>query len=214
MAGSDSVSRIGGGVNYLCMHPEPQFPEGVDDTQNENGASLFGVEYKNSGSVDKNNDEDAGCAVCEHETASLVYVQWGRKECSNGHHTEYYGLIMAHKTKADTLHNYQSKSICVDWERSPSVGSYSANEGGGLLYTTEFAANIGEYKKGHELSCALCSVEDAVVYTRWGSKLWISNLLYFSNHFNEYSLISTTFCNVGGDPQNVPMTQQCCTRAS
>ena len=42
-----------------------------------------------------------------------MYVQWGRKTCTNDHNTEYYGVIMS-------SHHGQKKNefICVDWERA------------------------------------------------------------------------------------------------
>ena len=151
------------------MHPDPQFPEGSSPDNAQHGGMLYGVEYENSGSVDKNFNADAGCAVCEHESASSVYVQWGRKTCSNGHKTVYYGLIMANKYTA-----YKSEYICVDWERAPWSGSKAPGVPGhyATLYTTEWwPIDYADYKQGRELSCAVCSPEPgSVVYTRWGSK--------------------------------------------
>ena len=157
----------GSGGNYLCMHPEPEWPEGMSEAQ-QIGALLFGVEYKNTGAIDKHHNHDAGCVVCEHKTASSVYVQWGRKTCTNGHHMEYFGLIMS------TLHNKKkSEFICVSWNRMTHATSDSAINDGGTLYTTEWdVKDVSEYKKGNELSCAVCSPQtiNTVVYTRWGSQ--------------------------------------------
>jgi hypothetical protein len=41
---------------------------------------------------------DAACALCQRPGALQTYVQWGRTNCSNGHTTEYYGLIMASRS--------------------------------------------------------------------------------------------------------------------
>jgi hypothetical protein len=76
------------------MHPKPQFPPGMSNGD-QNGALLYGTEYQNTGAVDKNHDKDAGCSVCQHNTRSTVYTQWGRRTCSNGHKLEYWGLVMA-----------------------------------------------------------------------------------------------------------------------
>ena len=169
---ASGLARVEGGAgNYLCMHPEPEFflqSEGMV-SGNQNGASLLGVEYRGSGrgAFDKNINQDVGCVVCEHESASSLYVQWGRKTCTNGHKTVYYGLIMTNPY----LRDYKSESICVDWARSPSAGSKADHSLGGMLVPTEwYANNVGNYKKGYELSCAVCAPEqNSVVYSRWGS---------------------------------------------
>jgi len=166
MAG-ESHGHNGSGANFLCMHPEPEWPEGIN-TGNQNGALLYGVEYENTGSVDKNHDQDAGCIVCEHGMASSVYTQWGRKSCTNGHETIYYGVIMAG-------HYTQKKSmfICVDWERAARKGSSGGNQNGALIYTTEVEAGNAGKAYGHDIetSCAVCAPrpKNTAVYTRWGS---------------------------------------------
>merc|ERR1712048_1385555 len=66
----------------------------------------------------------------------MGYVQWGRKTCTNGHATQYYGLIMA-----DHYSYKKSEYICVDWDRAPHMRSSNSNHNGGLLYTTEMQTN-------------------------------------------------------------------------
>ena len=55
---SKHYSHPGGGMDFICMHPEPQFPPGHSDGDH-NGNLLYGVEYENTGSVDANHDGDA-----------------------------------------------------------------------------------------------------------------------------------------------------------
>ena len=57
IAGSHYIHN-GGGANYICMHPAPQYPEGYDD-RDQNGNLLYGTEYQNTGAVDQNHDGDA-----------------------------------------------------------------------------------------------------------------------------------------------------------
>ena len=38
-------TQYGGGANYLCMHPLPQYPIGYDDGD-QNGNRLYGSEYQ------------------------------------------------------------------------------------------------------------------------------------------------------------------------
>ena len=151
------------------MHPKPQFPDGVSD-ERQTGGSLFGVEYKNSGAVDMNENKDAGCAVCEHNTASSVYVQWGRKICTNDHVTQYYGFIMS---ASQDERAQKSEFICVSYSRSGHATSDPTFNKGGNLFTTEWdVKDVGEYKKGNELSCAICApkTKNTAVYSRWGSQ--------------------------------------------
>merc|ERR1712048_460761 len=166
---TDYYTHPGSGANYLCMHPQPQFPPGMSN-DNQDGALLYGVEYQNTGAVDKNHNKDAGCILCERMKTASVYVQWGRKTCTDGHKLEYYGVIMA-----DRYTHQASEYICVDWERAAHATSSNADHNGGLLYTTEMPPNghsSGDEKQyGHdrELSCAVCSAVNPV-YTRWGKR--------------------------------------------
>ena len=155
MAGAKHTNK-GGGVNFICLHPDPQYPAGYSDLNQDKSNRLYGVKYMNI-ILKKNIQEDAACVVCQHNTAKSIYVQWGRVECSNGHMTQYSGLIMASKT---TLH--KTESICVDTERA-SHGTSVWNRGGATrLYTTEFvskklALNEQVYTDNREVACAVCS---------------------------------------------------------
>merc|ERR1712100_224695 len=108
----EHYTHLGSGYNFLCLHPQPQKLPG-NNAGNQNGALLYGVEYENTGAVDKNHDKDAACVVCEHQSSSTVYVQWGRKSCTGGHETVYWGLVMA-----DPHTHQKSEYLCVDWERA------------------------------------------------------------------------------------------------
>ena len=77
------------------MHPNPQWPKGYSNGSQQ-GNLLYGVEYENQGSSvgNRNHDKDAACVVCQDPSVSNVYVQWGRTSCSNGHKTEYNGVLL------------------------------------------------------------------------------------------------------------------------
>jgi hypothetical protein len=127
--------------------------------------------YQNTGAADKNGNQDAACVVCEHAGAVQTYVQWGRQSCTNGHHTEYNGLVMANHY---TYH--KSEYICVDYERAAHATSDAADQNGALLYTTEMergSSDEAQYPHDREVGCAVCSVMErfqGVVYPRWGSR--------------------------------------------
>jgi len=153
----DHYTHQGSGYNFLCLHPKPELLPG-NNKGSQNGALLYGVEYENTGAVDKNHDKDAACVVCQHKRPERVpYVQWGRKTCSNGHKAEYYGVIMS-----DHYTHKKSEFICVDWERAFHKTSNNGSQNGALLYTTEMEAQGGSgddlaYGQDRELSCVLCS---------------------------------------------------------
>ena len=161
MAGSEHDAP-GGGTNFLCMHPEPHYPSDYMDTNEDDVNSLHGVEYGKHGALDKNIYYDAACVVCQHNTATSVYVQWGRVECSNGHLTQYSGLVMASR-RQDT----RTENICMDLERAEHGTSSAEKASSAKLYPTEFspradAANEGAYKKDVEVACAVCTPVDNV----------------------------------------------------
>merc|ERR1712110_928637 len=134
----------------------PQYPPGYS-SGNQNGNLLYGTEYENTGALDKNANKDAACAVCQTAVQAKVYVQWGRRTCSNGHKTEYAGLIMA------TTHTQKkSQHICVDLDRAYHARSSNTNNNGALLYTTEMEAGSSDetqYPTNREISCAVCSTD-------------------------------------------------------
>ena len=96
MMASSYYTHNGGGANYICMHPTPTFPSGYSNGSQQ-GNLLYGVEYENQGSSagNRNSNQDAACVVCQHNSLTQFYIQWGRKTCTNGHSTEYSGLIMS-----------------------------------------------------------------------------------------------------------------------
>jgi len=125
--------------------------------------------YQNTGAADKNENQDAACVMCERPDAVQTYVQWGRQTCTNGHRTEYNGLVMA-----DHYTYKKSEYICVDYERAARARSSAGDQNGALLYTTEMeqgSSDTTQYPNNREVGCAVCSVIEAqgAVYTRWGS---------------------------------------------
>ena len=156
-----SSNHKGGGTNILCLHPDPQYPKGYSDLAQPVSA-LHGVEYiRNDNDIlITDNYQDAACAVCQHNTATSVYVQWGRTKCSNGHITQYSGLVMASQYEDQKIEN-----ICVDLERVAHRTSNGEKDEAAKLFTSEFnpnpkAPNEKVYTKGRELACAVCAPMD------------------------------------------------------
>jgi len=189
-------SHTGSGYNMLCMHPSPQMPSGYDAANND-GALLYGVEYENTGAIDRHHDYDAACAVCQWGAGGSVYVEWGNAEsrdnpstpktCGNpAHEMIYTGLIMSEK-----YDHRKGEFICVDLERDyvGEADQSDDNHNGGLLYTTEMeqgAADEHSYPHDREVGCTVCGIpgksvnadgrvtvtpeSETAVFTVWGKK--------------------------------------------
>jgi len=189
-------SHTGSGYNMLCMHPSPQMPSGYDAANND-GALLYGVEYENTGAIDRHHDYDAACAVCQWGAGGSVYVEWGNAEsrdnpstpktCGNpAHEMIYTGLIMSEK-----YDHRKGEFICVDLERDyvGEAAQSDDNHNGGLLYTTEMeqgAADEYAYPHDREVGCTVCGIpgksvnadgrvtvtpeSETAVFTVWGKK--------------------------------------------
>jgi len=189
-------SHTGSGYNMLCMHPSPQMPSGYDAANND-GALLYGVEYENTGAIDRHHDYDAACAVCQWGAGGSVYVEWGNAEsrdnpstpktCGNpAHEMIYTGLIMSEK-----YDHRKGEFICVDLERDyvGEAAQSDDNHNGGLLYTTEMeqgSADEYAYPHDREVGCTVCGIpgksvnadgrvtvtpeSETAVFTVWGKK--------------------------------------------
>jgi hypothetical protein len=145
----------GSNTNYLCLHPNPELPEG-HSTGNAGGNLIYGAQYENTGTLDGNLHGDAACTLCLQPAAQQVYVQWGRQTCSHGQVLEYAGFAMSsHYTHG------KSEYICVDPARATHYRSSTLNEAAALLYVVETEAaamDVLLYPENRELGCAVCSV--------------------------------------------------------
>ena len=139
------------------MHAHPQYPAGYSDLKQDKNNRLTGVKYMNSDVLKKNKNGDAACVVCQHNTAKSVYVQWGRLKCSNGHTTQYSGLVMASR-----MADFKTETICVDLDRALHSTSQTKSGWSANLHTTEFhskpkAINEKVYTNFREVACAVCA---------------------------------------------------------
>ena len=157
----------GGGANALCMHGEPQYPEGYSDSDN-NGNLLYGATYKQTNRPMDDVDGDAACVLCARSNVAQPYVAWGRRSCENDDTLEYVGVVMGgYRT------GHPAEHICVHLDRAVQVDEiddrYQAH-----LYTTETRGGFDPsiYPSMREVSCATCSpsLASGAVYTRWGSR--------------------------------------------
>jgi len=146
-------SQQGSGFNQVCLHEKPTWNEFND--RDQNGARMYGTEYQNTGSLDKNNNRDAACAVCG-TTNRATHTVWGRVTCPYGNNwvQEYTGYAMATSTG-----QYKTETVCVDKKREEHKFSSDNDQDGNLFYTTEFRETIysGSYQNGADLPCVVCS---------------------------------------------------------
>jgi hypothetical protein len=94
--------RWGGGYNYLCMHPEPQY-NAHDSGSDHQHARLFQVEWESASHFrddlgwDKLNNDAVPCAVCQANRGVTLYMQPGSVQCPEGWIREYDGFIMSNR---------------------------------------------------------------------------------------------------------------------
>lgn len=157
-----SYSSSGGGTNFLCLTPDPQWSHYDESIKSE--ATITGVEYEffafHADGASKFFgynvfNDDAVCAVC-HSPRSATLMMPGRTECYNGWIKEYSGYLVS---EYDTA-THASDFICLDDKPETVVGG-KADQNGGVLYFVE--AYCGEnlecppYIEGRELTCVVCT---------------------------------------------------------
>ena len=150
----------GGGVNYLCLPLDPEFPTNVQ-AGSQTGSYIYGVEYENWRSTRFFNDvkdQDAPCAVCEAQGRTQVLMIPAKKTCPTGWTLEYEGLLAAeHYTHKG------SDFVCVASGMEAANSGSTGNHNDGLLFVVEAqcgslsCSGAGGYSSGYELTCAVCT---------------------------------------------------------
>ena len=141
----------GGGVNYVCLPLDPEFPSNAR-SGNQYHSYIYGVEFQEGfeGMV----QQDAPCAVCEVQGRSKVLMIPAKKTCPAGWTLEYEGLLASQQ-----YDHKAAEYVCVSSNPEPSH-SGQANQNGGLIYVVE--ARCGSlpcppYVSGYELTCVVCT---------------------------------------------------------
>ena len=110
----------GGGVNYMCLPNDPDFPDNKQlgfQTQ----AFMYGVEFKSPATSDFFKDvhnEDAPCAVCDVEGRTRSLMIPAKRSCPTGWTQEYEGFLASQKGAQKG-----SEFICVANDPHPSNNS-------------------------------------------------------------------------------------------
>ncbi|XP_078698440.1 uncharacterized protein LOC144925971 isoform X2 [Branchiostoma floridae x Branchiostoma belcheri] len=157
-AGGTQRSQHGGGTNYQCLPPDPQWGRYQDGVQGSR-AYMYGAEYALStnvpfGSTSLHNN-DVPCAVCYVPTRGSKLMIPARNTCYSGWTREYHGYLMAEYHG----HNSPKEYVCVD-EQPEAVPGGHANHDGALFYPVEAICGslpCPQYVNGRELTCVVCT---------------------------------------------------------
>ena len=147
-------THTGGGVNYLCLHNDPQWPD-VTTSNFESGDRIYGVEYETLTGIDSSTyNDDAPCAVCHVDGRGDDLMIPGQRSCPQNWTKEYEGLLV-------TSHYSHKKSTFVCLDRNPEVvAGGEEDKNGGLFYTVQAACGslpCPPYVSGFEIACVVCT---------------------------------------------------------
>ena len=147
---SKSISGSGGGVDFLCLPTEPDFPEGAAAGY-QSQSDIFGISYGTTNRSSNNNT--VLCSVCEVTGRSRSIMIPAKSSCPTGWIKEYQGLLMSQH------HSHSSGYICVATDMQDfSLPTPSNNYGG--LYVVEVVCDTLKcppFIDGYEIGCVLCT---------------------------------------------------------
>ena len=143
----------GGGADYLCMPPDPQY--NLRYQSGVRGHSyLYGTEYEYP--LEGAHNHNVPCAVCLAATRETVLMLPGKTTCPTSWTREYEGYLMA-------AHYQHSRTTytCVDRSQQSVPGS-AGDIHGALFYHVEATCSYGlqcpPYNSQKELTCAVCTI--------------------------------------------------------
>ena len=153
-AAKSYYGHTGGGVNYLCLHNNPQWPD-VTTSAFETGDRIYGVEYETLTGLDTSLfNNDAPCAVCHVDGRGEHLMIPAQRTCPQNWTKEYEGLLV-------TSHYTFKKStyVCLDGDPEVITGGGS-NTNGALFYTVQAVCGplpCPPYVNGYEIACVVCT---------------------------------------------------------
>lgn len=151
-----SPAGQGGGVNYLCLPEDPEWPDGAHHGH-QSESYITGTEYQSDYSPvmpQSLENNDVPCAVCEARGKSIKLMIPARKTCPSVWTQEYNGILMSQR------HTFQgSDFVCVDGAMQVIAGG-ADGKGESYLYVVEVRCGslpCTLYKDGYEMSCVVCT---------------------------------------------------------
>ena len=140
----------GGGSNYLCMPPDPEY--GLSYSPGVQGNSyLYGVEYEAT-VVPNRANHNAQCAVCLLSDKEVLLMIPAKTSCPDGWTREYYGYLM-------TEHIKRTEYVCVDKDMDPVPGSQHHIGSGHFWHVEGHCDGVPcpPYNNYKELNCVVCT---------------------------------------------------------
>ena len=155
-AAGSKWSNTGGGANYLCMPPHPQYSRYQGGVQGR--STLYGVEYEpQGGPLNSVQEHDAPCALCFVSNREASIMVPGMKTCPTGWSKEYSGYLVS--TKQGDSH-YRSMYECLDGQPESYPFSYSNHVNQAVFYHVEAGCGTlpcPPYSAEKELTCVVCT---------------------------------------------------------
>ena len=156
--GKALYKSTGSGVNYQCLHNNPDW-NGDEKSGFQANGRIYGVEYwaNEVPNIFSDSDIHKGlpCCVCEtyHYSQSLMIP--GKQSCPESWIMQYKGILMSERFS----HVSPSEYICVNREYEFIDGS-AGNHDSGYVIPVEVicgALPCPPYNDGYELSCVVCT---------------------------------------------------------
>ena len=151
-AGGEWYDSSGGGANYLCMPPDPQYTLRYRSGF-QNNARVYGTEYEDH--IQETYNHNVPCAVCLAAPRETVLMIPAKTTCPTSWTTEYTGYLMT----AQHGH-HRSMYECVDQSKESVPGS-QANTNGAMFCHVEAYCNglqCPPYVQDKELTCVVCTM--------------------------------------------------------
>lgn len=156
LAAKTAHHDTGGGIDYQCLSKSPQYLT-VKSGKNQPRSYITGVEYEDweSGPLGKVHYLGVPCAVCYTSVRSVTIMIPGQYTCPESFTREYYGYLVAERHS----HTNPSTHVCVDKGMEAVPGTIANTQSGIMMHieATCPAHLCPPYKKGEELTCAVCT---------------------------------------------------------
>ena len=149
--GGTRYSYSGGGANYLCMPPDPEytllFHAGI-----QGDAYMSGAEYEET--VTGIDDHNVVCAVCLASTREIVLMIPAKTSCPSGWTEEYEGYLMT-----EHRNNRRTMFECVDKYFEPVPATQGQSFAASFYHVEADCTGLQcqPYDAQKELTCVVCT---------------------------------------------------------
>lgn len=154
IASGTYYNHNGGGVNYLCLPNDPEYPLGYTRGRGSDVGLLYGAQYAYP-LVDGANHRHVPCAVCHVPTRAAVIMIPAKAACPATWYIEYYGYLMS-----EEKNHKRSTFVCVDKDME-SLPGRSTTHNAALFQHVEAVCEVGlpcpPYNNYKELNCVVCT---------------------------------------------------------